>query len=179
MPAQHRLQRALTGLGLAALCLSSLASGGCAQILAHARGEDVPPPAVTLSADEAQVLAATNALRVGNSLPALVSDGRLVLVARRRSSDMASHNYFSHQTVEGEDVFTVMREAHLQFQAAGENLARNTYPEGDCVLHAMADWTASTEHRVNLLHPAFTRVGVGEALAKDGKRYLTQIFMDG
>jgi uncharacterized protein YkwD len=164
---------------LCAVSVMSLGGTGCAELLARgAAASQAPQVAVELTQEENQVLAATNAFRKDNGLSELKTDGRLVVIARQRSADMATRSYFSHQTPEGEDVFGIMREARYPFWAAGENLARNNFPADLAMGEAMSGWRKSPEHRANLLHPAFGHVGVGVASAADGKRYVTQVFTD-
>jgi uncharacterized protein YkwD len=152
-------------------------TGGCAAFMAkHEAPVDAAP--VAMSAEEAAVLAATNRYREENGLGALKPDAKLVSFARQRSRDMAVRDYFAHVSPEGVDVFDLMREHKYGFWAAGENLARNSYPEGQAVTHAMDGWRKSAAHRANLLHPSFGRLGVGVAIANDGKRYITQVFAD-
>ncbi|MNT70219.1 Cysteine-rich secretory protein family protein [compost metagenome] len=66
----------------------------------------------------------------------------------------------------------------MRFWAAGENLARNNYELPRAPEVAMQGWIKSPGHRANLVHPSFGRLGVGVAVAKDGKKYLTQVFTD-
>jgi uncharacterized protein YkwD len=103
---------------------------------------------------------------------------KLVALARQRARDMAARGYFSHISPEGTDVFSTMRDERITFWAAGENLARNNFPAAGCAKEAMEGWRKSPEHAANLLHPAFGHVGIGVALAKDGTRYIAQVFTD-
>ena len=171
MPISARL------IALALVAASVAPASGCAALAMKAKAE-APAAPVAMTQEEADVFNQTNAYRVANHLPALKPDARLVALARQRSRDMAARDYFGHVTPEGADVFSTMREERLVFWAAGENLARNNYPATTCVSEAMEGWRKSPEHRANLLHPAFGHVGVGVALAKDGKRYFTQVFTD-
>jgi uncharacterized protein YkwD len=131
-----------------------------------------------MTREELDVLMATNRYRKAQGLPALEPDARLTAIARLRSQDMARRGYFAHVTPEGSDVFALMRSKQVRFWAAGENLARNNYPLGEAPAVAMQGWIKSAGHRANLLHPAFGHLGVGLAVAKDGKKYLTQVFTD-
>ncbi|MNS60822.1 Cysteine-rich secretory protein family protein [compost metagenome] len=169
-------------LGAAAIALS-----GCAALMQQGPGPDNPTSShrkvssqepVKMTAEEAKVLAATNAYRKGLGLSTLEPDARLTAIARLRSQDMARRNYFSHESPEGGDVFAILRNSQVRFWAAGENLARNNYDMALVPDVAMAGWIKSPGHRANLVHPAFGRLGVGMAVAKDGKKYLTQVFTD-
>jgi uncharacterized protein YkwD len=165
---------------LFALSLASalvLSGTGCASLFAKAQAKPEAAP-VALTQEEADVFNETNAYRKANNLPELLPDVKLVALARQRARDMAARDYFSHVSPEGADVFSTMRDEKITFWAAGENLARNNFPAKACATEAMNGWRKSAEHRANLLHPAFGHIGVGVALAKDGKRYITEVFTD-
>ena len=59
-------------------------------------------------------------------------------------------------TPEGEDPFARMREAHISFMTAGENLAL-----AQTLSIAHTGLMHSPGHRANILNPAFHRVGIG------------------
>lgn len=160
-----------TGLALA---LTTGCAGGFA-----ARGQAAAPPAPPrLTAFEQAVLAETNAARHEAGLAPLVPEQQLMAIARMRSKDMATQNYFAHVSPKGGDVFAAMRHYRVRFAAAGENLARNDYREQESPKVAVQGWLKSPSHRENLLHPVFARVGVGMAKGKDGKLYVTEIYTD-
>lgn len=166
--------------------LSFLTLTGCAALQSRAQSADqasgyqkVSSEApVKMTAAEEAVFKATNAYRKAQGLPVLEADQRLVTIARLRSQDMAKRNYFSHTTPDGSDVFAILRTQRVSFVAAGENLARNNYALKEAPNVAMQGWIKSPGHRTNLLHPAFGRIGIGLAVAKDGKKYITQVFAD-
>jgi uncharacterized protein YkwD len=171
------------GLGLAIV----LALPGCASLMQQAEGGAASgdgyrkvssQETVKMTLQEASVFAATNKYRKAQGLPELEPDARLIAIARMRSADMAKRNYFSHITPEGSDVFGLMRSRQVRFWAAGENLARNNYSLAQAPDVAMQGWIKSAGHRANLLHPSFGHLGVGLAVASDGKKYLTQVFTD-
>ena len=171
-------------LGRAALAACLLVgASGCAPLLEHGRrvaerSAEAPQVPVAMTASEAAVYRETNAYRKAHGLSELQPDARLVAIARHRSRDMAKRDYFSHVSPDGADVFALMRHNKLLFAAAGENLARNNYEPTEAPEVAMQGWIKSPGHRANLLHPAFGHIGVGEATAKDGKKYFTQVFTD-
>lgn len=173
---------ALLGFGLigrAAIAAALLAGAtGCTALLEGRAADRRAETPVPMSSEEAVVLAETNAYRKANGLPELVPDAKLVAIARHRSRDMASRDYFSHVTPDGSDVFALMRHNKVLFSAAGENLARNNYEPKEAPGVAFKGWVKSPGHRANLLHPAFGHIGVGMAVAKDGKKYFTQVFTD-
>lgn len=136
-----------------------------------------PPPPATLTAFEADILAGVNAQRQAAGLAPLQLDGRLVGVARERSNDMAVNNYFSHTSPTGDTAFTIMDRYGIPYGWAGENLARNNYPDSEAVAVALQDWMASQGHRENILSPHYSLIGVGAAVDAAGMKYFTLIFV--
>ena len=138
-----------------------------------------PPqaPVVSLVAFEADIFAGINAERVAVGLPALQLDPNLVMVARERSNDMAQKGYFSHVSPTGETAFTIMDRYGIPYAWAGENLARNNYPDDESVAVTMRDWMASQGHRDNILNPHYSTVGAGAAVDGAGMKYFTLVFV--
>jgi uncharacterized protein YkwD len=181
----------LSTILIAGMAVASLA--GCAGLQARAQAADEAAQAakggdgyskvssetpVVMTAAEQAVFNATNTYRKAQGMPELQADQRLITIARLRSQDMAKRNYFAHTTPDGSDVFAILRTRRIPFVAAGENLARNNYEMKKAPDVAMNGWIKSPGHRTNLLHPAFGRIGIGLAVAKDGKKYITQVFAD-
>ncbi len=132
---------------------------------------------VALTAKEAEFLNGLNAERVRAGLPPLTLDPALVEAARYRSADMAANNYFSHTAPDGTTVFDLLDSRGVQYTWAGENLARNNYPDAEAVQVALRELMASAPHRDNILNPNYTRVGVGYAVDGSGMHYLTTVFV--
>jgi uncharacterized protein YkwD len=132
---------------------------------------------VSLTPLEADFTRSVNAERAAAGLPALAVDGTLVNIARLRSNDMASRNYFSHTSPEGQTAFTLLDQWGVSYSWAGENLARNNYPLEETVAVAVRDLMASPPHRANILSPNYTRIGIGYAEDASGMRYYTMIFV--
>ena len=105
---------------------------------------------------ETKMLELVNQERVQRGLPALRADPELTQVAREHSKDMFERGYFAHITPEGKSPFDRMDAAHVQYTAAGENLA---------LAHSLSiahnGLMNSPGHRANILNPAFNRVGIG------------------
>lgn len=126
-----------------------------------------------LTGYEEQVLALTNQVRKDAGLPPCAgNDSNLNRSARAKSEDMASHNYFSHQSPVYGDPFAMMRNFGVVYQAAGENIAKGQ-PTPQEVVDA---WMASPGHRANILNRAYTHLGVGYVV-KNGQVYWTQQFI--
>ena len=135
-----------------------------------------PPASVALVPMEQAMFDSHNVQRQNVSLSALTLDARLVQVARRRAQDMASKNYFSHTSPSGETAFTILGEIGYPYQIAGENIARNNYPDGETVQISMAGFMNSPGHRANILEPQFKKVGIGVAFGSDGMKYFAVVF---
>jgi uncharacterized protein YkwD len=105
---------------------------------------------------EAKMLELLNAERAKHGLKPLRADPELTQVARAHSRDMFARGYFSHSTPDHVDPFDRMRQAHLRFLTAGENLA--LAPD---VPQAHEGLMNSPGHRANILRPQFGRVGIG------------------
>ncbi len=143
-----------------------------------------PPPApaepviqaVSLDAFESAIVAGVNNERIAAGLAPLQVDGALVSVARERSNDMASQDYFSHTSPSGQTAFSLLDAYGIPYMWAGENLARNNYPDDQSVAIAMREWMASQGHRDNMLNAHYTSIGVGVAISASGIKYFTVVF---
>ncbi|MCD9022063.1 CAP domain-containing protein [Cohnella silvisoli] len=138
-----------------------------------------PNQTVTLPANqsldgyEAQVLSLTNQERQKAGLsPCAGNDSNLNRSARAKSEDMAAHNYFSHESPTYGDPFVMMRNFGVQYQSAGENIAKGQ-PTPQEVVTA---WMNSPGHRKNIMNGSYTHLGVGYVL-KNGEAYWTQQFI--
>ena len=135
-----------------------------------------PQSAVALQPMEQAMFNSHNVQRSSAGLAALTIDARLVQVARQRAQDMAARNYFSHTSPTGETAFTVLDQIGYAYQLAGENIARNNYPDSESVQVSMTGFMNSPTHRANILEPAFRRVGIGVAFGADGMKYFAVVF---
>ncbi len=89
---------------------------------------------------------------------------------------MANKNYFSHTSPSGETAFSLMDAAGYTYAIAGENIARNNYPNDQTEEVAMTGFMNSAPHRENILEPRFTRVGIGVAIDANGMKYFAVVF---
>lgn len=119
----------------------------------------------------------TNRRRAAQNLPPLRANGYLNGIARIRSQDMADHNYFAHVSpVTGDNAFTLMDRHGVPYGWAGENLAKNNYPDGEAVGVAdIALWN-SPPHRENIVNPHYTDMGIALVIDSSGMKYFTIIF---
>ena len=105
---------------------------------------------------EAQMLELVNKKEPRRAYDRSAPDPELTEVARRHSADMFARGYFAHDTPEGLDPFARMREAHVRYLTAGENLAL-----APTLQVAHSGLMNSPGHRANILHPQFGRLGIG------------------
>ncbi|HYC29684.1 MAG TPA: CAP domain-containing protein, partial [Chitinophagaceae bacterium] len=105
---------------------------------------------------EAKMLELVNEERAKQGLKPLVADPELTVVARAHSKDMFARGYFSHITPEGKTPSDRIREAHVRFLVAGENLAL-----GQTLAICHQGLMNSPGHRANILQPSYGRLGIG------------------
>ena len=120
---------------------------------------------------------AINDARAQNGMGPLAADGCVTYVAQIRSDDMATRGYFAHESPDGSSAFSLLDAYGVPSGWAGENLARNNYPEDQTVAVAIRDLMASPPHRENILNPNYTAMGVAAALDGTGIYYYTMIFI--
>ena len=155
-----------------------LSSPGAESDLAvHDRGRSLP--AVVDSTLETRVWALGNRARREAGVDSLVLRLDLVDVARRHALDMASRDYFSHVSPEGEGPGARADRGGTSFVAYAENLARVRNSERPATL-AIEAWMASPGHRKNLLDErdkGYRYTGIGVARASDGTVLIAQVFL--
>jgi uncharacterized protein YkwD len=125
---------------------------------------------------EIETYGGINAIRASRGLPPLQSDARLVEIARMRSRDMASRNYFSHNPPNGCNFVCLMDSHGVPHSWAGENIAWNNWGWKDTAKKAVEMWRNSPPHMENILNCHYTKFGTGVAKSPDGKIYYTMIF---
>jgi uncharacterized protein YkwD len=115
--------------------------------------------------DTAQILAAINAVRAsarscgGTTYPAaapLAWSNQLASAAQGHSDDMASHNYFSHTSLDG-------RAFDQRAAAAGYTggfMAENIAAGQTSLQSTLNSWTSSPGHCANLMSPDYQDVGL-------------------
>jgi uncharacterized YkwD family protein len=131
------------------------------------------PAASSTTTLEDQVITLVNKERTNRGLQTLTKNFQLANMARCKSQDMATKNYFSHTSPTYGSPFTMMQNFGLHFTAAGENIAMGQ-PTPQAVMTA---WMNSPGHRANILSPAYNQIGVGFAKSSSGVDYWTQDFI--
>lgn len=118
----------------------------------------------------------TNEMRAKNGSSPLSWDSDLCRMARAHSEKMARLGFFAHETPEGLRLKDRARAAGIPFQVIGENIAYNQGVD-DPGAFAVQRWMISSGHRANMLSREFRASGIGSFVARDGRVYLTQIFI--
>lgn len=128
------------------------------------------PASSSVSAFEQKVVELTNQERAKSGLPALKLDVELSKVAREKSRDMQSKNYFSHTSPTYGSPFDMMKSYGISYRTAGENIAMGQRSPEEVV----KAWMNSQGHRENIMNPNFTHIGVGHISTGN---YWTQMFI--
>ncbi|MDM8521056.1 LysM peptidoglycan-binding domain-containing protein [Anaerolineales bacterium HSG6] len=119
------------------------------------------PPAPGIVGLQQQMIMAVNAHREAHGYASYVTDESLNQIAMARAQDMDKRDYFSHVSPEGRRARDYVRDQALTFTWIGENIERNVQPEANTVNHSVTWFMGHPPHRHNILHPNYTRIGVG------------------
>jgi uncharacterized protein YkwD len=142
-----------------------------------AKSEATIAAGANLNGLEAEILRLINNVRADHGLNQLQVVQSLTDIARTRSTDMVSRNYFSHYNPEGATFFNIMRNSGISWANAGENLGNSTpasYGTPSAFINA---WMNSASHRDNMLRGHYRYVGVG-IVDGGGRRVVTAIFLN-
>jgi uncharacterized protein YkwD len=115
------------------------------------------------SGPAAEVLRLVNSERAKAGCGALTNDSRLASAAQKHSADMASNNYFSHTSQNGDEMADRIDASGYKWRSIGENIAKGQATPAA----VMQAWMNSSGHRANILNCGFRNIGVG--LAYDGR----------
>lgn len=130
-------------------------------------------PADTDLAHAEQVLALLNEARLAEGLTALSPDDGLALLAFQHAHEMAERGLVGHHSYAyGIGTRTRIKLAFPQIYQFAENVGANGDPER---LHR--GMMNSAGHRLNRMDPVFTHVGIGVATGRDGRLFLTEVFV--
>ena len=121
-----------------------------------------------------QVVTLTNAERAKAGCGPLTVDATLTAVAQAHSQDMATNDYFDHNSQDGRTPFDRMTAAGYRYSTAAENIAAGQRTPQD----VMTAWMNSPGHRANILNCALKEIGVGYATGSSSQYgvYWTQDF---
>ena len=121
-----------------------------------------------------QVVTLTNAERAKAGCGPLTVNATLTAVAQAHSQDMATHDYFDHNSQDGRTPFDRMTAAGYRYSTAAENIAAGQRTPQD----VMTAWMNSPGHRANILNCTLKEIGVGYATGSSSQYgvYWTQDF---
>jgi uncharacterized protein YkwD len=121
---------------------------------------------------EHAMLELTNADRAANGVAPLEFDPETIAIARKRAASQLGVPHLTHYDANGDVVFShLLADAQIDYQLAGENLARVSTEDAAVVTRLEQALMKSPTHRKNILECTFTRVAIGSAT--DGQRELT------
>jgi uncharacterized YkwD family protein/spore coat assembly protein SafA len=126
-----------------------------------------------IKALESEVVRLVNIERSKQGLQPLKENWQLSRVARYKSADMATKNYFSHTSPTYGSPFRMMESFGIKYSSAGENIAYGQKTPQQ----VMTAWMNSPGHRSNIMSPSYSQIGVGYATNKSGTPYWTQMFI--
>jgi uncharacterized YkwD family protein len=132
----------------------------------------VPAPTAGLTSAEQTLVNLINRDRSASGLPALQVDMQLAQLARMKSQDMITNNYFSHTSPTYGTPFQMLTKAGVKYRAAGENIAGNRSVES-----AHVSLMNSPGHRANILNSSYTHVGIGVVAGGPYGMMITEIFI--
>jgi hypothetical protein len=137
--------------------------------------------ALTIDQAEAEILRLINVDRTNAGLVAVRRDSRISAIARARSVDMVTKDYFSHIQPDGRNAFDMINAARISWYTAGEIIAWNNYPTlATSAGSANEGWLNSPPHKDIIMSSNFNYVGVGLAVQEaTGKKYWTAVFLKG
>ena len=172
----------------------------CASLSATAT-QKTGKPEIQIPALERRIHELINNERRSQKLSPLQFDTKLSNVARAHSADMARRNFFNHVNPDGRNPtergeragYTCRKDFGSYF---AEGLAENLYQGNlyssirtrgnqktyawntleDIAKQGVSGWMKSTGHRKNILERNYDRTGIGVAVSRDDKVYVTQVF---
>ncbi|GAA1664421.1 CAP domain-containing protein [Fodinicola feengrottensis] len=121
-----------------------------------------------------QVVDLTNQNRQQHGCGNLALNAQLTTAAQGHSDDMATNNYFDHDSPDGRDPGQRISDAGYDWDAWAENIAAGY----DTPTAVVDSWMQSAGHRANILNCSLHDIGVGYTVANnaDYPNYWTQDF---
>lgn len=135
-------------------------------------GTQTATGSAAMTSDESRILQLCNAERAKVGAKPLKANGDCTKLARMKSQDMVSKNYFSHQSPTYGSPFDMLKKYGVGYMYAGENIAMNQSAD-----RAFKAWMNSEGHRKNILNPNFTELGIGIVSKGNGSNIYTQLFI--
>ena len=164
-------------LGALTFASVALAPALAQPVAAEAPASIVDPAAMSLLTLEQTMLDLTNADRVANGLAPLDFDPEALAIARARAAKQLGTGDLSHYDGNGELAFVrLLADARLDYQLAGENLARASATDPSVMERIERALMQSPTHRENILERKFSRVAIGAASDPSGRLEFAEIF---
>lgn len=112
--------------------------------------------------------------RTFKAVAPLTWSAKLGAASLAHSRDMASQNYFSHRSKNGDQVDSRVGEQNYAWRGVGENIAAG---QGSAQ-QVVSAWLSSPPHCANLMGEGFSEMGAAYAIDKnsDATIYWTQVF---
>ena len=143
------------------LVFSALSGPKINRVPTKVTGSDPSVLAYATNTSVQGLLGATNQRRAAANVGSLNLNSKLNQAAQAKANDMATRNYWSHNTPEGSPPWGFITNAGYSYNKAGENLACGFDESNDVI----TGWYNSPSHKENLLHPSYQDVGFGIANA--------------
>jgi uncharacterized protein YkwD len=151
------------------LASPAFAEGGPSGFQA-AKGPSVNP--AEHSDPEGRLITLMNQSRAKAGLRPLKPSGLLGEVARSHSREMSAGDFFSHTGPTGSGPMERLERAGYAWKAFGENIGCGE----DSPEKILLSWMNSSDHRENVLDPAYTEVGIGLVRGGKCRTYWTALF---
>ncbi|MEO8438537.1 MAG: CAP domain-containing protein [Chloroflexota bacterium] len=130
------------------------------------------------SSSESELVTLTNRARASAGLRSLKVDSTLTSVARWRSKDMITRDYFSHTIPGYGKVWDKLHAIGYCYNVAGENIGWNNYPDDIATAAIQQMFMGSAGHRANIMGKAWDVIGIGAYKGPTGKKMWTVLFAD-
>lgn len=106
---------------------------------------------------ESEIISLINEKRIKHNLSPLSINPNLQIAAQNKSDYLINNNYFAHNTPDGKQFSSWIKDSGYKYSLIGENLATN-FSSSKNIFNA---WMKSQSHRDNILDPNFTEIGLG------------------
>jgi uncharacterized protein YkwD len=154
----------LAALSVVCVAGSLVLAGGGQAADSGCPGADKRPDEISVTDYQLSLLCVVNETRREWNRPTLSTQRNLRRAADWQSADMVEKNYFSHTAADGDTLADRLDQANFIPSSdrwrAGENLAAGRGPAGSAE-EIVSGWMNSRGHRINLLDPGFSMVGIG------------------
>jgi uncharacterized protein YkwD len=153
-------------------CLGTMFFAGCGSSALDTNETGPDANGIYLNSTLQTVLDLTNAERANYGLSPLTWNEKLAQAADAHCLDMATRNYFDHNSPEGTTPADRVNATGYLWTKIAENLGKG-YPTPQEVV---AGWMSSSGHRANILDPDYTELGIGLRYTSGGYPYWAQEF---